>query len=341
MYFLSVNFHYIEEEGLYPYPGIYPTPISRLKNQLIELSKIFKFISQDDLINAIDGTISLSERSCLITFDDGLRCQYENAIPVLDELEIPAVFFVGGMPLAQGRALNVHKIHWIRVYTEPSIFLEQLYDEYKRLTGGVFNMSQFNISASRAKQVYRYDTEVDAQIKLILNKVLSPALRDQIIDALFAKLVSNEKSFCQKFYMDAEQINNLYKRGWLGVHSYSHPPLSTLSKEEIKKEYILCIQTIGDVIKNTKPVFLGVSYPYGSPEAVSREVGIVAQECGLRYGLTMERSFNATLKEPMMFSRIDTNDALGGKSPLFIVDNEKIIITNDSLKERRGIYVQD
>ena len=98
MLFLVINFHYIHEEDKYSFPGIYPTSVARLASQLEQISEHFHFISQDDLSGAVDGQKTLPERCCLITFDDGLRDQYENALPLLMEKGIPAVFFVNALP---------------------------------------------------------------------------------------------------------------------------------------------------------------------------------------------------------------------------------------------------
>ena len=36
----------------------------------------------------------LPKKSCLITFDDGLKESYENGLPILDDMGIPAAFFI-------------------------------------------------------------------------------------------------------------------------------------------------------------------------------------------------------------------------------------------------------
>jgi len=98
MYFLAVNFHYIETERKYPYPGIYPIPPLKLRNQVEELSKHFEFINQDQLLSALRGQDSLADKCCMLTFDDRLKCQYENVISILEEFKIPAMFFIPTLP---------------------------------------------------------------------------------------------------------------------------------------------------------------------------------------------------------------------------------------------------
>src|ERR671927_427381 len=56
----------------------------------------------------------LREGAGVVTFDEGLPFQLELALPVLDRLGVPAIFFVAGKPLAEGRALYVHEVHALR-----------------------------------------------------------------------------------------------------------------------------------------------------------------------------------------------------------------------------------
>jgi len=104
---LAVNFHYIEEGLSHPYPAVYPVEPDRLEAQLVELGAWFDFVSGEQLLAALEGE-SLPRRACVITFDDGLRSQYENALPILNRLGVPALFFVPCRPQQEGRALNVY-----------------------------------------------------------------------------------------------------------------------------------------------------------------------------------------------------------------------------------------
>jgi peptidoglycan/xylan/chitin deacetylase (PgdA/CDA1 family) len=58
---------------------------------------------------AMSGLADTPPGCLLLTFDDGLLSQYQNALPVLSELGLPAVFFV--LP---GFADGVHRYMGIR-----------------------------------------------------------------------------------------------------------------------------------------------------------------------------------------------------------------------------------
>lgn len=63
---------------------------SKFKEKMIWLKENFSIVSMEDLLNKPSN-----ERiQVAITFDDGFSCWHEKAAPVLEELDIPAVFFV-------------------------------------------------------------------------------------------------------------------------------------------------------------------------------------------------------------------------------------------------------
>ena len=72
------------------------------------------------------GKKLLPEKSCLITFDDGLKSQYENALPLLEKLKVPAIFFVNALPYAEERACLIHKVHYSRANLPPKVFRDKI-----------------------------------------------------------------------------------------------------------------------------------------------------------------------------------------------------------------------
>ena len=94
---LAVNFHYISET-CFEYPGIHPVSPESFERQLDLLGRDFQFVGLDDLEAHLNRKRILPVRSCLITFDDGLREQYEIAWSILRRKGIPAAFFVNTYP---------------------------------------------------------------------------------------------------------------------------------------------------------------------------------------------------------------------------------------------------
>src|SRR5205814_1209504 len=111
---LAVGYHYVAAEPPRDPRAIFPVTAAGLAVQLELIGRSFEFVSRDELLAAVGGEAVLPERACVVTFDDGLRCQLDLGLPVLERLGVPASFFVAGKPLAERSALYVHKVHALR-----------------------------------------------------------------------------------------------------------------------------------------------------------------------------------------------------------------------------------
>jgi peptidoglycan/xylan/chitin deacetylase (PgdA/CDA1 family) len=295
---LAVGYHYIsaeEQEGR----AIFPVSTRALAAQLELLGRTYEFVSRDELVSAVAGEGSLPEHACVVTFDDGLRCQFELARPVLELLGVPAIFFVPGKPLAEGRGLTVHKIHALRERLDDRRLLERL------------DVSADAVDPALAEAHYRYDTPEAAGVKYLLNMALQPAERDEAVDALFATEFPDEAAFCGELYMGVEEIAAL--RGSVGAHSYGHEPLTMLSASDLDRDLdrlgVLLEGAAGEPIRT-------FSYPHGTAGTVDVRVARALGAKGFAAAFTMERALNRSLAEPLLLGRLDANDAPGGKRPL-------------------------
>jgi peptidoglycan/xylan/chitin deacetylase (PgdA/CDA1 family) len=64
------------------------------ERQVRHIRSFMSPVSLDDLLAAMDGEHPLPARPVLVTFDDGDRSVYEEAMPILRSYEVPAVVFV-------------------------------------------------------------------------------------------------------------------------------------------------------------------------------------------------------------------------------------------------------
>jgi peptidoglycan/xylan/chitin deacetylase (PgdA/CDA1 family) len=310
---LVVMYHYIREKKTNK--GIYPITPYDFEKQLDLLGKHFKFISISELIEIKKSNPKgdIDENYCLITFDDGLREQYETAWPILKTKGIPAVFFVCTKPLLDGEVLRVHKIHHIRSMINHS----DIENSFSKVFKDKYSKELKNIDSDLLKKTYRYDSEDEAYLKYLLNYVLSERDVDKFVDYLYEKYVGlGLEHDALDIYMTEEQIIELSKYDAIGSHTMSHRPLSKMDLKEAAYELSESKKTLDD-LTNSNTKILAISYPYGGPAAVTKEVAKIAEKIGYEIGFTTERSFNKSFSEPLLLARADTNDVPGGKSPQF------------------------
>jgi peptidoglycan/xylan/chitin deacetylase (PgdA/CDA1 family) len=291
---LAVGFHYIAEHEPEEPRAIFPVTTAQLAAQIAALAQSHQLVSRDELVAAVDGEGVLPDRASVLTFDDGLRCQFELALPVLQRLSAPAIFFVPGRPIAERRVLEVHKLHALR---------ELLTDEELRAR---LPAELPEVSAEEAQIHYRYDTPEAAQLKFLLNHRLPAGLRRELVDELFAAEFPDETAIAKELYMDAAQVAALeHEHRAVGAHSYSHQPLATLSNGELEDDISRITQLL-EKLTGARP--RAFSYPYGTPATVDARTAEAVGAAGYRFAFTMRREVNETLDAPLLLGRLDTND---------------------------------
>lgn len=302
MRLLSVNFHYFR--SVKPESGIYPLTKQEFEKQVDEISRYYKFISQQELSEKIEKQRFDNNNYCLLTFDDGLKEQ-NDVFDILLRKGVPGVFYVSTDPIAKHIVLDVHKLHYIRSKIKDKDLFHRL-DDFCFISNYTFNLDSL-----RAQ--YRYDNDLASKVKFYMNFVMTKDQKNLFISELFLEMVGNESDFSKKLYMSVNDIKKLSAHGCLGSHGASHSPLAQLEFESAKQDIEGSVSYLRTDIGVEGP--LSISYPYGGPDAVSEKVADLCSDYGLSYGLTMFRGINepSDFSNPFLLKRVDTNDAPGGK----------------------------
>jgi peptidoglycan/xylan/chitin deacetylase (PgdA/CDA1 family) len=326
---LGVAYHYVARKRPSSPTAIHPITLDDFAVQLDLLGRDFDFVSRDDLLTALDGS-PLPARSCVITFDDGLRRQVELALPVLEQRGIPAIFFVSSQPLTDRRVAYVHKVHLLR---------EQLGDdELRTLLRAELEargLDPARLERARPPEMYPYDPPEAAALKYLLNFVLGPTDTTPV-DAVFARSF-DETAVCRELYAGADDIRELEARGALGAHGDRHIPLARLGPEAARDDLARSAAALTEVVG--RPVRT-MSYPYGTADAVDQGVAAAAAASGFRLAFTMERAVNASLDEPLLLARLDTNDAPGGRRACIDVSAGTMHVEHPVTNGRRRYLVE-
>jgi peptidoglycan/xylan/chitin deacetylase (PgdA/CDA1 family) len=61
---------------------------------IVRLKEMGEFVRTDELISMLSGERPVDGRYFHLSFDDGFRNNYTNAVPILKKHEVPAIFFV-------------------------------------------------------------------------------------------------------------------------------------------------------------------------------------------------------------------------------------------------------
>jgi len=296
----AINYHYIRDSFRAPFPSIFGQTPDEFSNHLEVLAKIGNFVSNDDLVNMVSNNKIPNGNNFLITFDDGLKEQFDIALPILEKKGIPAIFFINTAPVIENKMELVHKIHILRSEYAPKIIWAVLneHSDTKEVMKG--------IDKTTAKLAYKYDSTENALLKYLLNYLLTTEQQSLIVDFLLSKLGQlDEKYIPKNFYMGYKEIKVLSQKEMLGSHGHHHLSFGKRSFKE--KQYDLDTSTKFFKDMNGK-IPDGFSYPYGTHEACPKNMGNELSGRGYKFAITMQRFVNKRLLDPYFISRFSVSD---------------------------------
>lgn len=296
------NYHYIRKQFNSKYPSIFGVTPEGFKRQLLQFKNQGEFVHPTQFLDDFENILKTKENIFLITFDDGLKEQFDLALPILDELNIPALFFVNSINFEEKRVSTVHKIHLLRSIIPSKIFLSELQE-----------LDDFGLKKDeivRANAIYKYDDAEGASLKYFLNFKLTYVQQEKFINKFF-DLHFEENSILNSLYMNKKNLKELAERGFLGSHSHSHYPLGLLRDNELHFE-LNNSKTYLEQLTNSATDF--ISYPYGTPEACTDKVAKMAKSLGYKIGFTTTRGINTLEENYLLLNRYDCNDLIGGKN---------------------------
>lgn len=296
------NYHYIRENFSTPYPSIFGVTPKSFKKQLNMFKNEGDLISPTEFLENYDQLVASKENFFFLTFDDGLKEQFDFALPILDELGMQAIFFANSINTEKSCLSTVHKIHLLRSIISSNELLNYLKAEK------IDMLTQQELEQS--KLIYRFDNIESAHLKYLLNFKISFDIQESLVKSIFDSYFS-ESEIMESLYMSTSQLRCLANMNCLGSHTHTHYPLALLSEEKLiyelehSKKYLENIS--GTIIKM-------VAYPYGTEDACNSKVAEIAYKTGYSYGFTTRKGIIDDNQNKLLLNRFDCNDLIGGKN---------------------------
>jgi peptidoglycan/xylan/chitin deacetylase (PgdA/CDA1 family) len=180
-------------------------------NHLLFLKKYCNIISLDDFLSK---KINPTKINVAITFDDGYWNNYSIAKPILEELEIPATFFITGINNTNESYLWADFVDIIAKNIIPTIIIKN--EVFELLNGQYFN----NI---RNCSLHHYIKNIDANYET--KEILYKNITDKQINKFFN---DSNKEFWKM--MSDNEISETSKSKFISIqsHSYYHNNLGTI-----------------------------------------------------------------------------------------------------------------
>lgn len=233
-------------------------PFERFLRQLKALQKEFFIISLDQLWQI--GIANLPEKSVLLTFDDGLKSQYE-ILPILQEMEIPALFSVPIDPL-NGIIPATFKLQLIGG-EESGIDLQDLRENVFPKIMKEHGLEEHLGNVRIPDNNYRIEPQELREIKYICNMRLGPNEKNAVVNEMFNLFfpLGSEWELCQQMFMTDKEVQSLF-RAEMGIasHGISHHLFSSLRSNDLEKELKGSKNILENIIGSFNSVF-AFTYP--------------------------------------------------------------------------------
>ena len=293
-FFHGIQFHHFHDNKLHK-----KTQGSIDKNDFI---KLIKFIGRDNILDADEfynrfSKNKLTEKKTCLTFDDSLRCQYDIALPVLEDLKIKSFFFIYSSALkGETDPLEVHRYFRTNFFLNIDEFYDLFFKKINTDLSKFFNSNKKKIKDKKIRNPF-YSIN-DVKFRLIRDELLTKREYNEIMSKMFKEKKFNHKNYYKDLFMSEKNLVHLKKKGHLiGLHSHTHPTkLEELDFNEQFDEYSKNISVLSKILNCDKKEIKYMSHPCGSYNENTLKI---LKSLGIELGFkeVMDVDFNRKMKK--------------------------------------------
>ncbi|MDD4319301.1 MAG: polysaccharide deacetylase family protein [Candidatus Peribacteraceae bacterium] len=213
-------------------------------HRLLDFLDPSRLLSAEEwLRHAMGG--SLQPGMLCLTFDDGLKCQYDIAAPVLAERGLTAFFFVPSAVL-EGGTLKLEIYRHVRHACFPS--METFYAAFEESLmrsphASAAREALHDFSPTSYLPALHYYTDADRRFRFLRDRVLGQERYEEIMDRIVADCGPTGRvdlaALPALLWMSPDDVRNLRRQGHvIGLHSHSHPTdIAALALPQQEEEY--------------------------------------------------------------------------------------------------------
>ena len=222
---------------------------------------------------------TLPARAACVTFDDGYANNHQVAAPILEEVGVPATFFIAGGAVDRGIMWN-------------DLVIEAIRRAPAALDCGPIGGEAVPLPDAAARV---------AAVPRILDSMKYRPLGERW-EAAVALYERNVEGPPPRQMMTREQVRDLARRGFdVGGHTVTHPILATLPAAEARQEIEGCWEWVRDVTGVAPRSF---AYPNGRPgRDFGPEHAAMAREAGFEVAVTTLWGSARRRDDPMLLPR--------------------------------------
>ena len=246
----------------------------------------------------------VNEPAAFVTFDDGYRDNFVEAVPILKEFDVPATFFI------PTEFLESPNLPW---WDHVAYVIKQTAKRQLRLKGSPSDDDS-------PLEVELDGNSRDAAISAIIRAILEGRVADLpwFLEHLAAQaeVQVNSQILGRDLFMGWEEVRQLIEHGGrltIGSHAHSHPNLSKLDLDLQQRELGLSKQILEERLGRE---IAAIAYPFGWPGTYNDATKKAAREAGYRLAFASRTGVNHLgALDPFEINRIGVG---AGDSPAML-----------------------
>ena len=245
-------------------------------------------------------TSNLADHDICLSFDDALLCQYDVALPILEQRRLDAFFFVYSSVFT-GAPDNLEVFRYFRTnkFTNINDFYSQFFKLFETKTQEEIEQHRtrcVNLGYLGAWPIY---TENDRLFRYLRNEILGVEEYEKLMVHFMTIKDFSSASVIDDLWMSKAHLIELSKLGHLvGLHSYTHPiQISKLTYQEQLLEYRKNLEHLKPIVGD---IFC-MSHPCGD---YNEDTIKILDELGLRIGFRSNTAIK-TIKSKFEIPRED------------------------------------
>lgn len=275
--------------------------------QMAALNRHFTVLSVEQMAEHLERKVPFPDRSAVITFDDGWRDNYTNALPILRDQQLPALVF---LPAGY---IGTRRLFWQEALGH---LLAQVVT-----AAGTDPMARARLTPLLAPVGLAHLLEIrdgDPRPAVIAavgsQKPRSRADIDRLIESLAAELGVNLDELARiDGFMDWAEVDAMGRHGVsFGGHGVNHLLLTQVSDEEADREIRGSREVLDDRFAGTVPTF---SYPNGY---VTSELVNKVKAAGFKLAFITRRGFVSAEDDPLTLRRLNIHETVTDSTPMFL-----------------------
>ena len=233
----AVMFHHFFERG---------NPKGQGAIGVDEFVEIIERHGNDRFLPARDWIVTksrgaLRENDLCLTFDDGLMCQIDTALPVLEYYNLTAFWFIYTVVHEGGREpFEIHRYFRTEFFETIDEFYDAFDQEINASAWGDYVAAALSAFDPPSYKPYaKYYSDRDRIFRHVRDNVLGGERYSHIMDLLMDRKGFDVDGVVDRLWIGEAMLRDLHDNGHvIGLHSHTHPPrIDRLSKTGQFKEY--------------------------------------------------------------------------------------------------------